>query len=352
MRAIDPGYQIMGGKALRLTLKVATPSRSTSPNDQRSLVRFALLVLLGLLASYGQTHAAPATRVETIQFQSKLINSTLPYNVVLPSNYDSPQARTTRYPVLYLLHGLTGHYSDWTSKTSLAEYAAEYGMIIVTPEGNNGWYTDSATTPTDNYETYILQELIPDVRNRFRTIETREARAIAGLSMGGYGALKFGVKHPEQFVFVASMSGALSAASWTEQDLRGHESVWRSLRSVFGPPDSAVRAANDLHQLYRGLAAERFATLPYVYLDCGTEDALLQSSRALADILLTRKIPHEFRQLPGAHNWNYWNRQVADVLRIAGGKMNGGRKPIKATAKSISIHSKIAQSRQQATTNH
>lgn len=361
-----PRFRIMGDKVLRSTLKVTTPTRSSSLNDRRrSMVRFALLMLLVLLTSHEHTQACgpqrrsaagvesgPAARVETIQFQSKLNNSTLPYKVVLPPNYASPQARTTRYPVLYLLHGLTGHYSDWTSRTRLAEYATEYEMIIVTPEGNNGWYTDSATMPSDKYETYILQELIPDVRNRYRTIETREARAIAGLSMGGYGALKFGVKYPDMFVFVASMSGALSAASWTEQDLRGHESVWRSLVTVFGPPDSALRAANDLHKLYRELPADRLAALPYLYLDCGTEDRLLQSSRVLADILLARKVPHEYRELPGVHNWNYWDRQVVEVLRIAGEKMNAGRKPMKATAKSISLDPKSGQSRQQATKNH
>ena len=96
------------------------------------------------------------TRVETVQFQSKLINASLPYRVVLPSDYNT--ARTTRYPVLYLLHGLTGHYSDWISHTNLADYASQYRLIVVTPEGNDGWYTDSASVPTDRYESYILQK--------------------------------------------------------------------------------------------------------------------------------------------------------------------------------------------------
>lgn len=330
---------------------VTRRSGSTSLDDWHSLSLLAVMVLL-VLASYGQALAASPARVETVQFKSKLINSTLPYKVVLPPDYNSPQTRSTKYPVLYLLHGLTGHYSDWTSRTKLAEYSSQYQMIIVTPEGNNGWYTDSDTTPTDKYETYIVQELIPDVRDRYRTIETREARAIAGLSMGGYGALKFGVKYPQLFGFVASMSGALGAASWTEQDLRGHEMIWRSLVSIFGPRNSAVRTANDLNQLFRSIPADRLAALPYVYLDCGTEDPLLQSSTALADILLTRKIPHEFRQLPGAHNWNYWDQQVVEVLRIAGAKMNAGTKAMRATAKSISPKREIAQSRHQATKNH
>lgn len=143
-------------------------------------------------------HAQRAS-VETIHFQSKLVNTTLPYNVILPPDYRA--SRTTRYPVLYLLHGLTGHYSDWITHTNVADYSAQYRMIVVMPEGNNGWYTDSATIPTDKYETHILKELIPDVQKRYRTIEARYGRAIAGLSMGGYGALKLGLKFPDTFVF-------------------------------------------------------------------------------------------------------------------------------------------------------
>jgi S-formylglutathione hydrolase FrmB len=258
-----------------------------------------------------------AARVETVQFESKLVGTTLPYNVLLPGDYNQPAARAKHYPVLYLLHGLSGHYTNWLDKTRLVEYTAGYDVIIVMPEGNNSWYTDSATVPTDKYESYIVQELIPDVEKRFRASSARDGRAIAGLSMGGYGALKFGVKHPELFVFTASMSGALDAASWTEADLKGLESVWRTLQPVYGAADSETRAANDLSKLYRELPAARVAALPYVYLDCGTEDALVQTNRSFTDILLRQKIPHEYRQLPGNHSWTYWDTQVQEVLRIA-----------------------------------
>ena len=290
---------------------------------KRLLISRALLLVVFTSISFAQ---APAkTGFETVQFQSKLIGATLPYNVILPVEYYSAREGPIYYPVLYLLHGLTGHYDNWASKTKLKEYAAQYRMIIVMPEGNNGWYTDGVTVPSDKYETYIIEELIPDVQRRYRAKRFRDGRSIGGLSMGGYGALKFGVKRPELFVFVASMSGALGAASWTEADLRGLESIWRSLGPVYGPPDSPARAANDVYKLYRELPAERIANLPYVYLDCGTEDALLQANRSFADILLGRKIPHEYRELPGNHNWTYWDAQVADVLKIAATKMG---KPI------------------------
>ena len=166
--------------------------------------RVLLLLLTLLLTFSAQAQTAAANRVETVRFESKLVGATLPYNVVLPYDYHS--SRATRYPVLYLLHGLGGHHTDWTTRTNVADYAAQYRLIIVTPEGNDGWYTDSAGVPTDKYETYFLNELIPDVEARYRTIQSRYGRAIAGLSMGGYGAFKFGLKYPGQFVFVGSMS--------------------------------------------------------------------------------------------------------------------------------------------------
>jgi putative tributyrin esterase len=260
-------------------------------------------------------------RVRTVAFASKLVGKSLPYNVVLPLDYDKPSAQGKRYPVLYLLHGLFGHYDNWTTRTKLSDYASRYRVIIVTPEGGDGWYTDSATVPSDKYETYVIEELIPDVQHRYRTIEARAGRAIAGLSMGGYGALKFGVKYPNMFAFAGSMSGALGAASWTHTDLGGLEAIWRTLLPVFGPSDSPVRGANDLHKLYGELSPDRIAALPYVYLDCGTEDPLLSSNRSFVDILLARKIPHEYRQLPGKHEWAYWDAQLQDVLRIAARKL-------------------------------
>jgi putative tributyrin esterase len=293
----------------------------------RTLLLFFALTLS--LSAYGQS---AGNRVETIQFKSSLTGKTLPYSVLLPEGYASAARRTQSFPVLYLLHGLSGHYSNWLAKTKLAEHAAAYQLIIVTPEGNDGWYTDSATVPEDKYEAYIMQELLPDVERRFRTTKAREGRAIAGLSMGGYGALKFGLKYPDRFIFAASMSGALDAAVRAEDDRRfAWEYLRPSIMQTFGAPNSPTRAANDLHNLARTLPAERIASLPFFYFDCGTEDGFLATNRELAQIFLERKIPHEFRQLPGGHNWPYWDAQVQEVLRIAWRMMSMQNKAVKET---------------------
>jgi len=258
-------------------------------------------------------------RNETVQFQSKLVGTTLPYTVVLPDDYDT--AKTTRYPVLYLLHGLTGHYSDWTSRSNVADYARQYRMIVVTPEGNDGWYTDNASVTTDKYESYILKELIPDVQQRYRTIEARYGRSIAGLSMGGYGAIKFGLKAPTTFAFAASMSGAFAITRVAEKDLGQLGPV---LMKLYGPMGSDTRKANDIFDIVENLSAAHLAALPYFYFDCGTEDPLptiFTSNRDLAKLMVDKKIPHEFRQLPGDHSWAYWDQQITHVLEIAAQKM-------------------------------
>jgi S-formylglutathione hydrolase FrmB len=215
--------------------------------------------------------------------------------------------------VIYLLHGLFGHFDNWTDKTKLAEYAAPHNFIIVTPEGGDGWYTDSVSVPNDKYESYIIQELIPEIDKKFRTVADREHRAIAGLSMGGYGAIKFGLKYPDKFLLVGSFSGALDAA------LRGqnHPNLRPSIMSVFGPDNSQTRKDNDIFHLLR----ESMLNLPYIYMACGTEDFLFQPNREFDELLLEKKIPHEYRELPGAHEWPFWDAQVQEFLRIADRKI-------------------------------
>lgn len=292
------------------------------------------LIILTAILCCALSIANAKGRIETIQFQSKLVNTTLPYCVVLPTDYDT--SSTSRYPVLYLLHGLTGHYNDWLSRTNLADYAAQYRLIVVTPEGNDSWYVDSATAPSEKYESYILKELIPDVQQRYRTIEARYGRAIAGLSMGGYGAVKFGVKSPATFVFAGSMSGAFGVTRFTEQEM-GPSRFQTSLK-LFGAIGSDTRKQNDLFELVKQLPANRVAALPFFYFDCGTEDSALifSSNRELAGLMAEKKIPHEYRQLPGDHSWGYWDRQVQEVLELAV-KSLGVSPPVKAaTSRSTS----------------
>jgi putative tributyrin esterase len=271
----------------------------------------SFLLFLTLLAT---TARAQEDHHQTVQFKSELIGKVLPYDTLLPPGYFKSNKR---YPVLYLLHGLFGHHDDWITRTNLAEYAGMYDLIIVTPEGNDSWYIDSATVASDKYESYILRELIPDVDARYRTIKDRRARGVAGLSMGGYGALKYGLKHPDYFAFAGSLSGALDPANRTDEHPGFAWDILRaSITAAFGPPKSPARQANDLHQIALNLTAANIASLPYLYFDCGLEDGFLPTNRELSETLIAKKIPHQYRQLPGGHNWGYWDRQVREVLRV------------------------------------
>jgi S-formylglutathione hydrolase FrmB len=288
----------------------------------------ALLMLeLGLTGYPLATASGSEPSVETVQFQSQLVNTKLPYNVILPPGYRA--AGTTRYPVLYLLHGWAGHYTDWITRTQIADYAAQYHLIVVMPEGNNSWYVDSGGVATDKYETYILTELIPDVDKRFRTIQARYGRAVAGLSMGGYGAIKYGLKYPATFEFAASISGAFGVTRYTQNEIGG--SNWDPFLKIFGPVGSETRRANDVFEITRCLTSARIASLPYFYFDCGTEDAAqhVNPNRELSELFLEKKIPHEYRELPGDHSWAYWNQQVQVVVQIAAAKMRASHSTVR-----------------------
>ena len=221
---------------------------------QTFLRSFLWLIVAASLSAmaFGQT-VAPANNqkekagiheVVTVKQDSKLLKRSVSYRVILPNDYKNG---STRYSVIYLLHGLFGHFDNWTMKTGVAEYAEHYKFIIVTPEGGDGWYTDSATVPNDKYESYIIQELIPEVEKNYRTMADRKHRFIAGLSMGGYGAIKFGLKYPDMFSLIGSFSGALDAPLRLEDN----KNLRPSSVSVFGPDGSKTRKENDIFSLLR-----------------------------------------------------------------------------------------------------
>ncbi|MCB1023654.1 MAG: esterase family protein [Acidobacteria bacterium] len=279
-----------------------------------------LFVLALSVTAHSQTQVKGVNlseNVQTFKLDSKLMQREMPYRVILPPDYRSSNENTF-YPAIYLLHGLTGHYDNWSENTSLAAYSAKHNFVIIMPEGDNGWYTDSVSVGKDKYESYIIKELIPQIESKFRVKKERSARAIAGLSMGGYGGLKFGVKYPGEFVLAGSFSGALRAAQWTEKDLTGgFRPLLDSINSIFGTAGSEARKQNDIFSLVESASAEDLKKLPFLYLDCGTEDFLITQSQDFAALLLKKKVPHEFRQLPGIHNWKFWDAQIFEFLEVA-----------------------------------
>lgn len=279
----------------------------------QSAAAACLLAFLAIGPAAAQKPASPAPDPTVVEakHRSALMSREVPYRVVLPRGYDSAAGRSRRWPVVYLLHGLSGHYDNWTNKNPGGLVTDDF--IIVTPEGGDGWYTDSATVPSDRYESYLMQELIPEIDARYRTISERRGRAVAGLSMGGYGSIKFGLKYPDRFYMVGSFSGALDAPTRAQAS----KSLRPSLDSVYGPADSETRWRNDIFWIADLMAPDDIAKLPFIYIDCGTEDPFFGINDGFSELLLRKKIPHEFRQLPGRHEWPYWNVQVHEFLDLA-----------------------------------
>ena len=288
-------------------------------------VKLSLTFALGLALLFGapsvfvfpvSAQTAPAVRsnkVEERQLKSKLMARDMPYRVILPANYTSKKSE--RFPVIYLLHGLTGNFRNWVDKTDVEQFAAYYDFVIVTADGNNGWYTDSVTAPNDKFESYIVKELIPEIEREFRVIADRGHRIMAGLSMGGYGSIKFGLKYPEMFSLVGSFSGALGAASFTEKN--AGPNIGKGIDLIYGPEGSESRAANDIFKLIREASPERIKAMPFIYQSCGTEDFLIGNNRDFLELMNEKKVAHEYREHPGVHDWVFWNDQVREFLSVA-----------------------------------
>jgi putative tributyrin esterase len=242
--------------------------------------------------------------------RSRLLRKELPYRILLP---DADGLTNRRVPVLYLLHGLFGDYTNWTELTRLADYANDHRLAIVMPEARDSWYVDSAVVEQNKFESYLIAELIPEIEALYRVQKTRHGRAVVGLSMGGYGALKYAAKYPALFAFAGSISGALNAP-WQSDERPGFdwEALKPSILRAFGKARSGVRRANDLFELFPAIAAT--GALPSIYLDCGHRDGFLPVNERLHRLLLENNVPHEYFVGEGGHDWTYWDQRIKEVL--------------------------------------
>jgi S-formylglutathione hydrolase FrmB len=209
---------------------------------------------------------------------------------------------------MYLLHGGGGGYRDWSNYSDVAQFA-EHGFILVMPEGNSSYYVNAAERPQDRYEDYITKDLIADVERRFPAAPGQANRAIAGISMGGFGALTLALKHPDLFAFAGGISSALDVPSRPFSIKRMGQ--YRGHAQIFGPWGSETRRANDPYVLARSIDPVR-AT--YLYLTCGEQEGLLPANKRFAAILQKRGFQYEFHPGPGGHDWNQWNGRRSGLL--------------------------------------
>jgi len=233
---------------------------------------------------------------------NNVLGKMISVNVILPDSGNGP------YPVLYLLHGLSDDHTAWVRRTSIERYVENLGLMVVMPCTDRGWYTDAVSVPNAAYETAITQDIIGFVDRSFRTKTDRGGRAVAGLSMGGYGALKLGLKHPDKFCAAVSHSGAPAAACG---ELTGDNPWVAERRLIFGEKPGG--GDNDVFAL-----AEKAdpATRPALRFDCGLSDGLIEQNRALDKHLTKLGIPHEYEEHPGDHNWAFWDLHIQDTLQF------------------------------------
>ena len=214
-----------------------------------------------------------------------------------------PDAARGPLPVVHLLHGLSDDYTIWQRRTSIERYAERHRLMVVMPEGGRSFYCDSAL---GRWEQHLL-DTIDLVDRVLPTIKTAAGRAIGGLSMGGYGAMKMALKHPDRFTSVAAHSSCFDMVG--DQELRGVPELQRMF------PGGVVPPGDDCFALARALAKRR-GRRPALRFDCGTEDFLLRHNRAFHAHLQQLRLAHEYVEHPGAHSWEYWDEHVDAALRF------------------------------------
>jgi S-formylglutathione hydrolase FrmB len=266
--------------------------------------RTTVLGLVALFVFFLAGTCGRAATVDTISFYSASMHRPMKTVIILPG--DPPQSTgnasvALAHPVVYLLHGYSGDYSDWIKKVpAITAYADQYHLIIVCPDGGfAGWYFDSPVKKNSNYETFITGELVQWVDQHYHTVKSRKGRAIMGLSMGGHGALYLAILHQDLFGAAGSMSGAVDitglAGSFGIQDLLGPYSEYPKRWEAHSVLYLTHRLVNDSLK---------------IIIDCGSDDFLYQQNLALHKKLLYDKIDHDFITRPGAHTWDYWANSI------------------------------------------
>jgi S-formylglutathione hydrolase FrmB len=173
------------------------------------------------------------------------------------------------------------------------------------PEGNDSYYTNAADRSQDRYEDYIVNDLIAHVEQQLPAAAGRANRAIVGVSMGGFGAVKLALKRPDLFAFVGGISPAVDVPSRPFSIKRPLQ--WRYHRSIFGPWGGRVQQENDPFVLARSADPGK---IPYIFLTCSDQEGLLPANRKLAAILTELHVQHEFHVVRGGHDWTQWDKQL------------------------------------------
>ena len=219
-------------------------------------------------------------------------------NILLPETGSGP------FRVLYLLHGLSDDHTMWLRRSSIERYVENLPLIVVMPDGERGFYSNAAEGFP--FLTALAEELVERVDRTFPTIAARDGRCVAGLSMGGYGAMRFALTYPERFAAAVSHSGAVAWGHKPPDPTRGSVGEWHRILG-----EAYVGGPNDLFALSEKVST---ALRPALRIDCGVEDFLIEDNRAFDAHLNAIGYPHEYAEHPGGHTWSYWDTHIQDSL--------------------------------------
>ncbi|HSH78706.1 MAG TPA: alpha/beta fold hydrolase [Herpetosiphonaceae bacterium] len=228
--------------------------------------------------------------------------------VILPDDYDDPPAQASRYPVVYLLHGIGGHEDEWLVGSRIAAYAAGRSLILVCADAGQHCYVDSADG-SSLCETMAARDLVAFMDRSYRTIPHHEARGLMGLSMGGYGALYLSLRHPQTFGAAVSLSGALHIG---QLPLGERRPELAHVDRLF-PATCSGREQWDLFAQVRISPTIVREGMRWKLL-CGVDDSLIEINRAFHHFLLYHAVPHTYDEYPGAHTWAFWDTHATESL--------------------------------------
>lgn len=307
----------------------------------------ATIALLSVLTACGQRenedqalgHIGLEPRNATeVRFYSEALQRDMSINVMLPRGYEQSDLS---YPVLYLCHGLTSNLHEF-EYVGVPEYLNRFDMIVVTVDVGNSWYVNwvvSEDGEHNNFADHVTKDVIGYVDEHYRTVADRQGRAINGISMGGFGAISLGLANPDLFCSIASHSGALNWATQNRSRIENGEKPWVIWEQAY---DDSITRYRDIDvkgyssSIERTPKGQQFVTvedvdkvdpyklilqipkdqIPHIYLDCGTGDRLISSTREFMQILLENNIPFQYGQSDGSHEEDYWGRATSISMAV------------------------------------
>ena len=251
-----------------------------------------------------------------VNFISKCLMRVVTFNAIIPVDKFGPQAENAEQKplkTLYLLHGIFGNYTDWVNGTRIQAWAEANDLAVIMPSGENRFYLDDEKSG-ELYGEFIGKELVEFTRKLFPLSDKREDTFIAGLSMGGYGAIRNGLKYAENFGCVIGLSAALVHDTWKDADNSAPIFTFRRnyYESIFGEYDKVKGSDKDPKALLLKLKEEG-RPVPKMYLCCGTEDGLVTANRDFRDFLNENGVDLTYVEGPGKHDWVFWDTYIKKV---------------------------------------